>query len=92
VARVSDVPPNANGTRTYRAGVVDDDTRTAGNGLRVAGESQAPPPAGGWYRRHLYLRTSTPEPVVVGGVKGVRFDVVGEDLPEGYRGYAGRTA
>jgi hypothetical protein len=45
----------------------------------------------GWYRRHPYLRTSTPEQVTVGGVKGVRFDVVVEDLPEGYRGYAGRT-
>ena len=36
----------------------------------------------GWYRRHPYLRTSTPEPVTVGGVKGVRFDVVVDDLPE----------
>jgi mRNA-degrading endonuclease HigB of HigAB toxin-antitoxin module len=26
---------------------------------------------------------------MVGGVKGVRFDVVGEDLPEGYRGLCG---
>jgi hypothetical protein len=43
----------------------------------------------GWYRRHPYLRTSTPDPVTVGGVKGVRFDVVVEDLPEGYRGVCG---
>jgi mRNA-degrading endonuclease HigB of HigAB toxin-antitoxin module len=26
---------------------------------------------------------------MVGGVKGVRFDVVGEDLPESYRGLCG---
>ena len=26
---------------------------------------------------------------MVGGVKGVRFDVVGEDLPEDYRGLCG---
>jgi hypothetical protein len=43
----------------------------------------------GWYQRHPYLRTSTPEPVTVGGVKGVRFNVVVEDLPEGYRGVCG---
>jgi hypothetical protein len=42
-----------------------------------------------WYQRHPYLRTSTPEPVTVGGVKGVRFNVVVEDLPEGYRGVCG---
>ncbi len=38
----------------------------------------------GWFRRHPYLDTAEPEPATVGGVEGVQFDVVIEDLPEGY--------
>jgi hypothetical protein len=34
----------------------------------------------GWFRQHPYLQTDKLEPVTVGGVKGLRFDV--EDLPE----------
>jgi len=42
-----------------------------------------------WFQQHPYLQTSNPDPVTVGGVKGVRFGVVGEDLPKDYRGVCG---
>ena len=38
----------------------------------------------GWYQEHPYLDTEEPEPVSVGGVKGVYFDAVMTTLPEGY--------
>ena len=44
----------------------------------------------GWVQHHPYLKTSKPEPVTVGGVKGARFDVVVEDLPEDYYGVCGQ--
>ena len=37
-----------------------------------------------WLQQHPYLQTSKPEPVTVGGVKGVQFDVVVGDLPQNY--------
>ena len=37
-----------------------------------------------WLQQHPYLQTSNPEPVTVGGVKGVEFDVGVGDLPKGY--------
>jgi hypothetical protein len=40
----------------------------------------------GWTQQHPYLRTSKPEPVTVGGVKGLQFDVVLGDLPQTYSG------
>ena len=44
----------------------------------------------GWYRRHPYLRTDEPEPVRVGGLEGVRLDViVAKDLPEDHYGMCG---
>ena len=46
----------------------------------------APEDMVGWFQQHLYLQTDNPEPVTVGGVKGVQFDVVVEDLPEDYSG------
>ena len=50
----------------------------------------APEDLVGWYRRHPYLRTDEPEPVRVGGVEGVRFDViVAKDLPEDHYGVCG---
>jgi hypothetical protein len=36
----------------------------------------APKDMVGWFQQHPYLQTSKPEPVTVGGVKGVQFDVV----------------
>ena len=39
----------------------------------------------GWLEHHPYLKTSDPEPVRVGGVKGLQVDVaVAKDLPENY--------
>jgi hypothetical protein len=44
----------------------------------------APKDMVGWFQHHPYLNTSKPEPVTVGGVKGVEFDVGVGDLPKGY--------
>jgi hypothetical protein len=44
----------------------------------------APEDMVGWLQQHPYLQTSKPEPVTVGGVKGLQFDVVVGDLPKGY--------
>jgi hypothetical protein len=44
----------------------------------------APKDMVGWLQQHPYLQTSQPEPVTVGGVKGVEFDVGVGDSPEGY--------
>jgi hypothetical protein len=49
----------------------------------------APEDMVGWFQRHPYLQTDKLEPVTVGGVKGVQFDVVVEDLPEDYSGACG---
>src|SRR5687767_9290808 len=46
----------------------------------------APKNIDGWLQQHPYLQTSKPEPVRVGGVKGVQFDVVLGDLPKDYTG------
>ncbi len=50
---------------------------------------EAPEDMVGWFQHHPYLQTDKPEPVTVGGVKGVQFDVVVEDLPEDYSGVCG---
>ena len=47
---------------------------------------EAPEDMVDWFQQHPYLRTSEPEPVTVGGVKGVQFEVVVKDLPENYSG------
>src|SRR3712207_4604508 len=44
----------------------------------------APKDMVGWFQQHPYLHTHKPEPVRVGGVKGVQFDVVVGDLPQNY--------
>jgi hypothetical protein len=44
----------------------------------------APKDMVGWFQQHPYLQTSKPEPVPVGGVKGVQFDVVVGDRPQYY--------
>jgi len=44
----------------------------------------APKDMVGWLQQHPYLQTSKPEPVTVGGVKGLQFDVIPGDLPKGY--------
>jgi hypothetical protein len=37
----------------------------------------------GWFQHHPYLETSKPEPMSVGGVEGVQFDVVVANPPKG---------
>ena len=44
----------------------------------------APKDMVGWQQQHPYLQTSKPEPVTVGGVKGLQFDVVVGDRPQNY--------
>jgi hypothetical protein len=44
----------------------------------------APKNIDGWLQQHPYLQTSKPEPVTVGGVKGLQFDVVVGDRPQNY--------
>jgi hypothetical protein len=46
----------------------------------------APKNIDGWLQQHPYLQTSNPEPVTVGGVKGVQFEVVVGDRPQNYIG------
>jgi hypothetical protein len=50
---------------------------------------EAPADMVGWFLHHPYLETSEPEPVHVGGVKGLRFDAVAEEVPKGYDGACG---
>ena len=44
----------------------------------------APEDIVGWLQQHPYLQTSKPEPVRVGGVKGLQFDLVVGDRPQTY--------
>jgi hypothetical protein len=51
-------------------------------------EAQAPKDMVAWFQHHPYLKTDKPEPVTVGGAKGVRFHVVViDDLPKDYDPY-----
>src|SRR5215217_5031905 len=44
----------------------------------------------GWFQHHPYLKTGEPEPITVGGVKGVEFDVaVAEGLPKDHASQCG---
>src|SRR5215211_7605785 len=45
---------------------------------------EAPKDLVGWLQHHPYLKTSKPQPVTVGGVKGEQLDVLVEDLPKDY--------
>ncbi len=47
---------------------------------------EAPKDIVGWVQQHPYLQTDKPEPVTVGGVEGVQFNVVLGDLPRDYTG------
>jgi hypothetical protein len=38
----------------------------------------------GWFQEHPYLQTQGTDPVEVGGIEGVRLDLVVGDLPEGH--------
>jgi hypothetical protein len=59
-------------------------TKTGGQNVVDAPEDMV-----GWFQGHPYLRTSKPEPVTVGGIKGVQLDVVVENLPEDHFGVCG---
>ncbi len=52
----------------------------------MANVGDAPKDMVGWLQQHPYLQTSKPEPVTVGGVKGLQFDVVLGDRPQYYIG------
>jgi len=52
---------------------------------------KAPKDLVGWFQHHPYLKTSEPEPVTVGGVKGEQFDVLVEDMPQDSFGACGRN-
>jgi hypothetical protein len=52
--------------------------------------AEAPEDLVGWFQHHPYLKTDKPEPITVGGVEGVQFDVLVKDLPEDYYGVCGR--
>lgn len=51
---------------------------------------EAPKDMVGWFQHHPYLQTDKPEPVAVGGVKGVQFDVVVKNLPQEYSSLCSR--
>ena len=46
--------------------------------------TDAPKDVVGWFQEHPYLETRKADPVEVGGVEGVRLDLVVGDLPEGH--------
>ena len=50
---------------------------------------KVPKDLAGWLQDHPYLKTSKPEPVTVGGVKGEQLDVLVENLPQDYSGMCG---
>src|SRR5215217_5059050 len=52
---------------------------------------EAPKNLVSWFQHHPYLKTSKPEPVTVGGVKGEQIDVLVKDLPEDYYGVCRRN-
>jgi hypothetical protein len=50
---------------------------------------EAPEDLLGWFQDHPYLKTSKPEPVTVGGIKGEQLEVVVDHLPKDYYGNCG---
>jgi hypothetical protein len=44
-----------------------------------------------WFQHHPYLKTSEPEPISVGGIKGAQFDVIVANLPKNHEGVCGKT-
>ena len=49
----------------------------------------APKDLVGWLQHHPYLKTSKPQPVTLGGVKGEQLEVLVGDLPKDYYGLCG---
>ena len=50
---------------------------------------EAPKDLVGWLQHHPYLKTSKPQPVTLGGVKGEQFEVLVDHLPKNPNGYCG---
>ena len=50
---------------------------------------EAPKDLVGWFEHHPYLKTSKPQPVTVGGLKGEQFEVLVDHLPKDPNGYCG---
>jgi hypothetical protein len=51
--------------------------------------TDAPKDVAGWFQGHPYLETQRTDPAKVGGVEGVRMDLVVGDLPRDYSGGCG---
>ena len=49
----------------------------------------APKDLVGWLEHHPYLKTSKPQPVTLGGVKGEQLEVLVKDLPQDYNPLCG---
>jgi hypothetical protein len=52
---------------------------------------EAPKNLAGWLQNHPYIETSKTEPVTVGGVKGLQFDVVAKGVPEDHYSLCGKN-
>ena len=50
---------------------------------------EAPKDLVGWLQHHPYLKTSKPQPVTLGGVKGEQMEVLVDHLPKNPNGYCG---
>jgi hypothetical protein len=50
---------------------------------------EAPKDLVGWLQQHPYLKTSEPQPVTVGGLKGEQLEVLVDHLPKDPNGYCG---
>ncbi|MBA2713966.1 MAG: hypothetical protein H0U55_10515 [Rubrobacteraceae bacterium] len=50
---------------------------------------EAPKDLVGWLQHHPYLKTSKPEPVTLGGVRGEQLEVLVDHLPKDPNGYCG---
>ncbi len=48
---------------------------------------EAPKDLVGWLQHHPYLKTSKPQPVTVGGIKGEQLEVLVDHLPKDPNGY-----
>ena len=52
----------------------------------------APKDLVGWLQHHPYLKSSKPQPVTVGGVKGEQLEVLVDHLPKDNSGYCGEPS
>jgi hypothetical protein len=68
------------GFANVREALVYKPTRTGSNTYMT----EVPKDVIGWFRGHPYLETQQADPVEVGGIEGVRLDLVVGDLPEGH--------